>query len=132
MPQLDKFSFVTQVFWLLVLYFFLYIVMLQYILPAIYRILKIRKEIIDNLISDNSKLFDEEVIVRAVYKELLSTSIFKTVDFLKLFQKRLVIYRNMCNLFLNKGFNFDISREERKNTFLALNLKKQILNTIVK
>lgn len=132
MPQLDKFSFVTQVFWLLVLFFFLYILLLQYILPAIYRTLKIRKEIIDNLVLDNSKLFDEEIIVRTVYKELFSASIFKTVDFLKLFQKQLVVYKNICNLFLVKGILFQASREERRNSLLGLNLRKQILNSTPK
>jgi len=128
MPQLDKFSFVTQIFWLLVLFFFLYVILLQYILPAIYRTLKIRKEIIDNLILDNCKLFDEEIIVRTVYKELFSSSINKTVDFLKLFQKRLLVYKNICNLFLLKGVSFAVSREEKTNSLLVLNLRKQVLN----
>lgn len=49
MPQLDKLSFATQIFWLLVVFFFMYVILLRYILPNIYKILKIRKEILESL-----------------------------------------------------------------------------------
>ena len=131
MPQLDKFSFVTQVFWLLVLFFSLYIMVLQFMLPALYRILKIRKELVDSLIVDNSKLVDEEAIVKTVYKELFSSGVYKTVDFINLFQKRVQVYKNMCAIFFSKSPVFDNTRNGKKSALVLLSLKKQILNHIV-
>jgi len=132
MPQLDKFSFATQIFWLLVLFFFLYIILINYFLPAIFKVLKIRKEIIDSLVEDATRLADEEHIARGVHKELFSGSIFKTVDFLKHFQKRLLIFKNICSIFFLKGPVFEQSRLEYKNSIFILKLKKHVLDYINK
>jgi predicted DNA-binding protein YlxM (UPF0122 family) len=132
MPQLDKFSFATQIFWLLVLFFFIYIILIKYFLPAIYKVLKIRKEILDNLVADSTALVDEEFIARNIRKELVSVSIFKTLDFLTIFQKKLSLFKNMCNLLVIKGPMFNQARSAYRDSILALRLKKHILNYLNK
>jgi len=132
MPQLDKFTFSTQIFWLLVLFFFIYIILIKYFLPAIYKVLKIRKEILDSLVTDATSLVDEEFIARNIRKELVSVSVFKTLDFLAIFQKRLLLFKNMCNLFVMKGLMFNSARVEYKNSILVVRLKKHILNYLHK
>ncbi len=42
MPQLDKFSFFTQIFWLIVLLFLFYLILINILLPNLAAILKIR------------------------------------------------------------------------------------------
>jgi len=132
MPQLDKFTFSTQIFWLLVLFFFIYVILIKYFLPAIYKVLKIRKEILDSLVADSTGLIDEEFIARNIRKELVSSSVFKTLDFLSIFQKKLSLFKNMCNLFVLKGLMFNSARSEYKNSILVLRLKKHILNYLNK
>ena len=44
MPQLDKFTFSTQVVWLVLIFFFLYFILVQIGLPRLYRILYFRKK----------------------------------------------------------------------------------------
>jgi hypothetical protein len=100
---------------------------LKYVLPSIYKILKIRKEILDSLVADSTRLVDEEYITKNIHKELFSVNIAGTVDFLKYFQKRLGIFRNICNLFLIKGLAFTTVRNEQKNSAYILRLKKHVL-----
>lgn len=49
MPQLDKFSFSSQVLWLVVVFFFLYFVLVQIGLPRLYKVLYFRKKKLLNL-----------------------------------------------------------------------------------
>ena len=46
MPQLDHFSFFSQVFWVLFFFVLFYFVNLRYILPALATILKVRKKLL--------------------------------------------------------------------------------------
>jgi len=110
----------------------MYIIILKYLLPSIYKILKIRKEILDNLVSDSVRLVDEEYITRNIHKELFSTSVIQTADFLQYFQKRLVVFKNTCSVFVSKGIIFENSRLEYKNSLLVLKLKKYVLDYINK
>ena len=49
MTQLDKFTFVPQVFWLVVIFFLLYYIIVEYSLPRLFKILHFRKKKILNL-----------------------------------------------------------------------------------
>ena len=57
MPQLDTFMYLSQVFWLLVLFTVFYILVLNNILPNISRVLKLRRKKIS---SEGSSVFLEE------------------------------------------------------------------------
>ena len=57
MPQLDTFMYLSQVFWLLVLFTIFYILVLNNILPNISRVLKLRRKKIS---SEGSFILSEE------------------------------------------------------------------------
>ena len=57
MPQLDTFMYLSQVFWLLVLFTVFYILVLNNILPNISRVLKLRRKKIS---SEGISVFSEE------------------------------------------------------------------------
>nr|AML60642.1 ATP synthase F0 subunit 8 [Moramonas marocensis] len=60
MPQLDKVTFFSQFFWLLVFFLSFYLLSLKIILPSISTLLKIRKKKIDRIHSDIRLLKGEE------------------------------------------------------------------------
>ena len=64
MPQLDKFAFAPQVFWLVVVFFGLYLITLQNGLSVLYRIIAFRKKFISLLSSDVSSLAIETMLVQ--------------------------------------------------------------------
>lgn len=64
MPQLDKFAFAPQVFWLVVIFFGLYLVTLQNGLSTLYRIIAFRKKFISALNSDVSSIVVETLLVQ--------------------------------------------------------------------
>ena len=73
MPQLDTYMYLSQVFWLLVIFITFYIGILHNLLPKISRVLKLRRKRIS---SEGSSLLAEEnkvVIVRT--SDLLETSL---------------------------------------------------------
>jgi hypothetical protein len=49
MPQLDKFAFAPQVFWLVLVFFVLYLLLLKDGLPTLYKIIVFRKRLILHL-----------------------------------------------------------------------------------
>ena len=44
MPQLDTVTFLSQIFWLVIIFGAFYLIVLTHILPSISRILKVRKK----------------------------------------------------------------------------------------
>jgi hypothetical protein len=64
MPQLDKFAFAPQVFWLVVIFFGLYLITLQNGLSTLYRIIVFRKKFISALNSDVSSIVVETLMVQ--------------------------------------------------------------------
>lgn len=71
MPQLDRFSFISQIFWLLVIFFSFYVILLRFILPHIGRILKARQIVIDELIQEQQDLEKEAAKAVASYKFII-------------------------------------------------------------
>lgn len=65
MPQLDTYMYFSQVFWLLVIYSFFYILVLQNILPEVARVLKLRRK---RMSSESSNTLSEE------HKEVMTTT----------------------------------------------------------
>lgn len=60
MPQLDKFTFAPQVFWLIVGFLFIYFVVLKTGLPRLYKVLFFRKKQLE-LFSDNIDGLESEL-----------------------------------------------------------------------
>lgn len=71
MPQLDHFSFFSQVFWVLFLFTLFYFINLRYILPAVATILKVRKRVLKKS-SEGLTLHTEESSVRGSHLEFFS------------------------------------------------------------
>jgi hypothetical protein len=71
MPQLDKFAFAPQVFWLVVVFFGLYLITLQKGLAVLYRIVAFRKKFITILGADVSSLAVETMLVQQSTSKLI-------------------------------------------------------------
>ncbi len=54
MPQLDKLSYSTQIFWLLILFTSFYFIILKNILPSILLNIKTREDILNSMVSESS------------------------------------------------------------------------------
>jgi F0F1-type ATP synthase membrane subunit b/b' len=75
MPQLDTATYLSQVFWLLLVFFVFYILVLQFILPKLSTILKVRSKklnegshILEEMSSENKEL-------GAIYDNILTKSL---------------------------------------------------------
>jgi F0F1-type ATP synthase membrane subunit b/b' len=80
MPQLDMYIYFSQVFWLLIIFVFFYILVLRNILPAISRVLKLRRKRISA--EDNSILSEEHNTVMTKTSDVLETSLKDSTAFL--------------------------------------------------
>ena len=84
MPQLDKVTFLSQFFWLLVFFFSFYILQLKYFLPEMSRILKYRKKTLNRssaftLQEENSKVRNSaSTVLENLFKN--SRTIFKRLS----------------------------------------------------
>ena len=58
MPQLSLETFVSQYFWLVVLFFYFYFQMVNWVIPKISQIIKIRKEVSNVEATDSGKASD--------------------------------------------------------------------------
>lgn len=75
MPQLDKVTFLSQVFWLVIMFFVCYILMLRYILPSIKSSLNFRRNFLKTLMSGQTTSVKEEAHVFKRYENLFLNSI---------------------------------------------------------
>lgn len=69
MPQLDKFSFMPQIFWLVLVFFLLYFILLNLILPQLYSTIKTRTLLLSNLKNDLLNFGDKEIELYQKYNE---------------------------------------------------------------
>lgn len=77
MPQLDKFTFAPQVFWLVVIFFILYLILVKEGLPRLYKILLFRKKKLYTL-NESSKVFSREIYYsKELTLSLISSFVFK-------------------------------------------------------
>jgi hypothetical protein len=75
MPQLDTTTFLPQVFWLIVVFFIFYVLVLQFILPKLSTILKVRSKKLSqgqNILGEMSSETNE---LGVVYDNILITSL---------------------------------------------------------
>ena len=80
MPQLDTYMYFSQVFWLLIIYSVFYILILRNILPAISRVLKLRRKRTSTGGSD--LLSEEHNAVMTTTSGVLETSLKASTTFL--------------------------------------------------
>jgi uncharacterized membrane protein YhiD involved in acid resistance len=80
MPQLDTYMYLSQVFWLLVLFTTFYILVLNNILPNISRVLKLRRKRISS--EGSSVLSEEHNTVMTTTSDVLETSLKDSTTFL--------------------------------------------------
>ena len=72
MPQLDTVTFLSQIFWLVIIFSVFYLIVLTHILPAISRILKVRKKKLEYNKNAMYTLGDEKGDTLAGYDKILS------------------------------------------------------------
>lgn len=105
MPQLDKFAFAPQVFWLVLIFFALYLLLLRNGLTTLYKILTFRKRLIVELGRTSHLLSQEITLGKLLFSKFLNSfvysrgvieSFFKIVDFLLIasFKQQLHIFNN--------------------------------------
>jgi len=80
MPQLDTYMYFSQVAWLLIIFVFFYILILQNILPAVSRVLKLRRKQIST--ESSSALTTEHDEVMTKTSDVLETSLKDSTVFL--------------------------------------------------
>lgn len=78
MPQLDKFTFAPQVFWLILGFFGIYFMLLSTGLPRIYKILFFRKKKLELLFSEY-KILDQELFFSEKYLNVFLLNSINTV-----------------------------------------------------
>ena len=105
MPQLDKVTLFSQVFWLLFLYFFFFLIYLKYFLPTFSKLFKIRSHY---LVSWNSAKASS--INKTVEISQISTLLSKFDTQLK---DNLVVLQNYYSSELN-FYNFNFFKEINK------------------
>lgn len=105
MPQIDHLSFITQIFWLVLIFVSLYFVTLRYILPAISAVVKIRKAKLGKLNNQMAEYEKEEVDIQTHYQETIG-------DSLKYGQQSLVYLVSSSNAWINESL-----LQENKNQY---------------
>ena len=117
MPQLDSLTFVTQIFWVLVLFFTFYAIFLNTVIPSVGKIIKIRRKKIEFENSQSSKLNDEEEIIRSEYEGLLVKSLIES--------------RQLLSETIKSSLKWYNDSIETTNKTILLNVNKQYLQSIV-
>jgi F0F1-type ATP synthase membrane subunit b/b' len=74
MPQLDKITFLSQVFWLLLIFLSFYLITLRFLLPTISQILKIRRKKLESDSKQLTNFKEEESLVTEHYESVLRNS----------------------------------------------------------
>ena len=132
MPQLDKLTFIPQLFWLIILFFSLYIVVVEVILPRINTIFQVRalKGLLHNV---RTVALEQERENNTVYTTLFS----------KLFENTLVFgdYLNRFKALTAKSYG-DVYYNELKtlrvasaskleNSFYSMKVKHNIVKNLL-
>ena len=78
MPQLDKVTFLSQVFWLIVIFVSFYLISLRYLLPTVGKILKVRKNKIEWNNKQLTSFKEEESFVTENYETVLRNSLIES------------------------------------------------------
>jgi len=133
MPQLDKLSFIPQLFWLIIFFLSLYIIVVEVILPRIHTIFQVRalKGLMHNV---RISALNEEKATNKVYTVLFN-KLFKNTDIF-------VEYLNKFNKITPKTYGDEFytslktlrlnSASELETAFYEMQIKKQITQDLIK
>lgn len=112
MPQLDKLTFASQVFWLLISFFGLHYLLLRYILPTVAATLKYRHHLLTSVSSAREGLNSgASVDVLGLRKDIFSRSsdLFQShITFYKTLSKNLV--ERLSKVIASKLFNTSVKQ----------------------
>ena len=78
MPQLDKFSFMPQIVWLLIVFLIIYFTLMNLILPQLASVVKTRYKLLNNLKSNLVTFGDKELDLQKSYIENVNFFVFQT------------------------------------------------------
>lgn len=112
MPQLDKFAFAPQVFWLVLVFFVLYLLLLKDGLATLYKILTFRRRLLLDLNLTSTTLAQEVVLIKLFSSRFLtffllgkgvSETLFKLLDsfLLSFFFREQLLTTARQNLFVS-------------------------------
>lgn len=74
MPQLDNYSYLSQVFWLIFFFLLFYAVVMYSILPSLYKAIRLRQRKLELMDSQKGNIKDEESSISAVFDQSLADS----------------------------------------------------------
>lgn len=95
MPQLDKFSFATQLFWFCFIFLSYYILVLNFYLPKLFKILRFRNFKLTTFSIGIKKYLNEEKLITISYKNLIIEKLLLNLNYLNIFNKK---YNNFIEL----------------------------------
>lgn len=72
MPQLDKFTFFTQVFYLIVVFFAFYLLATRLVLPRLFAVMRVRRQRLASLEARNSFLKENEQLIKTYETNILA------------------------------------------------------------
>lgn len=128
MPQLDKVTFYSQIFWLIVVFFSLHYVFLKLILPTIAASLKYRNYVLSSYTNSQNMFSSEKLKLDELQKQVFLTPLAKFSNYLSVvdsstnsllfstsvsFQK--FLYNNLSNSVFKDSWSLFVLRNDLKN-----------------
>lgn len=125
MPQLDKLTFASQIFWLFASFFTLYILSIKWLLPSIGKILKVRKKFLSKLNTTLADSNHENLSLEQIKNNFYVNVIQSTLLYIKFIDKESNYWLNtQCNNLPWKKENQSISKYNYLLSRLNALLKK--------
>lgn len=90
MPQLDKVTFASQVFWFFLSFFVLYLISIKWLLPSIARLLKIRKRYLNMLTENVNQSGTENMLLEKNKNFFYLESLKSSLLYLKYLDKQII------------------------------------------
>lgn len=100
MPQLDKFSFASQIFWLILIFLFFYWVFANFVVPNILLVLKVREKELASYVAGVDKNVDEKKNILNSYNFLVNKLCLQQDNF----ESSLSSYFNSLHVSFKKNF----------------------------
>ena len=127
MPQLDKFTFATQIIWSLIIFFLIYLVLLKYILPQLSLIIKLR-----------IKFFEEALALKMKYKNRINADKKKvnyfrnsSLSYLNSFIcesiEKSTSYNNIYDIYVTRGNSFQFFNKKYYEEITSIKIKNILI-----
>ena len=124
MPQLDKITFFTQVSWLIIVFFSLYIVLVKFILPKLALILKLRQRSMNKFLIDGYNFKKEAEINVSTYFEIFYRFTIKSNKSLSNLTDKFYLYEEINKIYLLQGSSVAFFNKEFFNELTSFQIKK--------